>query len=233
MAGAGAAVSLLSLSGDAAAATGDLDEIRCLSGDTSTATRCAQSAFAAAAGAGSGLEGIQSVDISPDGADVYATSQRSDAIIHLNRNTSTGAITFGECITGDTDASSACTTLAVSVPLGFNSGVNGVVDAAVSPDGEDVYTASQGDDAVAHFSRNTTTGALTFVSCYAASNSATTGFGGACTALPTAAGAVGPTQGSTLRAGLRSARERGPASTSRAPATTRWPGSPEIRPPAR
>ena len=202
MAGAGAAVSLLSLSGDAAAATGDLDEIRCLSGDTSTATRCVQSAFAAAAGAGSGLEGIQSVDISADGADVYATSQRSDAIIHLNRNTSTGAITFGECITGDTDASSACTTLAVSVPLGFNSGVNGVVDAAVSPDGEDVYTASQGDDAVAHFSRNTTTGALTFVNCYAASNSATTGFGGACTALPTAAGGGGANTGLDSTSGI-------------------------------
>ncbi|MFN8151104.1 MAG: Ig-like domain-containing protein [Solirubrobacterales bacterium] len=198
---AGAFVSVLSLSGDAAADTGDLDHIRCLSGDTSTAARCVQSAFSSAGGLNSGLQHIQSVDLSPDGEDVYATSQGSDAIVHLNRNTNTGTITFGECFTGDTNANTACTPLAVTTPVGFNSGMNSVVDATVSPDGEDVYTVSQSDDAVAHFSRNTTTGTLTFVSCYAASTSATTGSGGACSALPTTAGG-GSNTGFDLPSGI-------------------------------
>lgn len=202
-AGAGAVVSLLSLSGDAAASTGDIADVRCLSGDTSTATRCVQTAFATAGADNSGLEGIQSVDLSPDGADVYATSQRSDAIVHLNRNASTGAITFGECITGNSSVVGAgsCAALPMTGPNAFNTGIQGPVDAAVSPDGEDVYTVSAADDAIAHFSRNTTTGALSYVSCYAASSSATTAFGGACTALPTAAGS-GANTGLDLPTGI-------------------------------
>lgn len=190
---AGAFVSVLSLSGDALADTGELDDIRCLSGDTSTAGRCTQSLHAAGAGANSGLEGIQSVDLSPDGADVYATSQRSDAIVHLNRNVNTGAITFGECITGNVDVgpapsgTRACDALPLTNPSAFNTGLNQPADAVVSPDGSDVYSVSQADDAIAHFDRNTTTGALTYVGCLSTKGSATTAYGGACDSLPTAA----------------------------------------------
>ena len=192
-AGAGAVVSLLSLSGDAVAATGDLADIRCLSGDTATAGRCVQSLHAAGAAINSGLAHIQTVDISPDGADVYATSQGSDAIVHLNRNAATGVVTFGECITGNVDVgpapsgTGACDALPLTNPNAFNTGLNQPVDAVVSPDGSDVYAVSQADDAIAHFDRNTTTGALTFVGCQTTKGSVTTGSGGACDALPTTA----------------------------------------------
>jgi len=98
-----------------------------------------------------GVDGIQNardVAVSPDGNHVYVVGSLDDAIAVFSRNASTGALTFVEL---------------------ERDGVNGVdgLDAAlavdVSPDGRNVYVGGFDDDAVAVFSRDATTGELTFV----------------------------------------------------------------------
>jgi 6-phosphogluconolactonase (cycloisomerase 2 family) len=95
-----------------------------------------------------GLAGASSVTISPDGAHVYATGRDDNGGAVFSRNATTGALTFVEVQTdgvGGVDG------------LGLPNSV------AVAPDGGHVYVASSADNAVAVFSRNGTTGALTFV----------------------------------------------------------------------
>ena len=80
--------------------------------------------------------------------------RRQQAVVRLNRNTTTGAITqpagragcisetgIGQCADGHATRSGA--------------------RVAVSPDGKSVYVASSDDDAVVRLNRNTTTGAIT------------------------------------------------------------------------
>lgn len=171
----------------ASAATGDLSAPSCLSGDTVTAGRCAQAPEASSGGDSSGLDHLQAVAFSPAGDDVYATAQLDNAIVHFDRNPSTGAISFASCLTGAVASgpiggggSGAC---AVAGATGSHTGMSDVVGVVVSPDGSDVYTASQSDDAVAHFDRNPTTGALTYVDCYTTETNSSTGGGGPCVAL--------------------------------------------------
>ncbi len=95
-----------------------------------------------------GLNGTFSVTVSPDGAHVYAAGTFDDAIAAFSRNATTGALTFVEVKKDGVDGVD---------------GLNGAYSVAVSPDGAHVYAASTIDNAVAVFSRNATTGALTFV----------------------------------------------------------------------
>ncbi|MFL2784471.1 MAG: lactonase family protein, partial [Dehalococcoidia bacterium] len=95
-----------------------------------------------------GLNGANSVTVSPDGNHVYTTGFVDDAVAVFSRNSSTGALTYVEM---------------------QNDGVNGVdglgnaIHVTVSPDGRHVYAAGGFDNAVAVFSRNSSTGALTYV----------------------------------------------------------------------
>ncbi|MFM9960443.1 MAG: beta-propeller fold lactonase family protein, partial [Planctomycetaceae bacterium] len=100
------------------------------------------------AGGVDGLAGALDVTISPDGNHVYVASGIDDAVAVFSRNATTGAVTFVEV---KKDGVSGV------------DGLNGATDVAVSPDGAHVYVASADDSAVAVFSRNATTGALTFV----------------------------------------------------------------------
>ena len=192
----GLAVVALLAAGVAQGETGDLSAFECLSGDTATGPSgtdaCAQSPGAAAAGINSGLDTPQSIDVSGAGTSLYATSQSDDSIVHLTRNPSTGAISFTGCITGETEAgpvagggSGACSASAVTAVLGTNTGLDGLDDAVVSPDGISVYATSQNDDAVVRFNRNITTGELTFAGCLSGETESTTGGGGPCVATPT------------------------------------------------
>jgi len=94
-----------------------------------------------------GLEGAHRVDVSPDGAHVYVAAASGDAVVVFARNATTGELSFVEAVVD-----------------GQNSvvGLNAVLSAVVSPDGSHVYTAAFADDAVAVFTRNPTTGELTF-----------------------------------------------------------------------
>ena len=98
-----------------------------------------------------GLNGAESVIVSPDGNHVYVAGHFDNAVAVFSRNATTGALTF------------------VEVQKNGIGGVDGLGIAqsvAVSPDGGHVYVGATGiffDSSVAVFSRNSSTGALSFV----------------------------------------------------------------------
>ena len=99
-----------------------------------------------------GLDGAYAVAVSPDGKHVYVTAELDHAVVIFSRDQGTGALTY----------------VATA-----QDGVNGVTglgrtrDVIVSPDGAFVYVANGlntiGDGAIVVFSRNATSGALSFV----------------------------------------------------------------------
>jgi 6-phosphogluconolactonase (cycloisomerase 2 family) len=95
-----------------------------------------------------GITGATSIAISPDGAHVYVTGSPEDAVALFTRNGGTGVLTFVSTVRDG---------------LGGADGLAGAASVAVSPDGAHVYVAARGEDAIAVFSRNGGTGALTFV----------------------------------------------------------------------
>jgi 6-phosphogluconolactonase (cycloisomerase 2 family) len=100
------------------------------------------------AGGVNGLAGANSVAVSPDGGHVYVAGRFDDAVAVFQRNAANGTLTF------------------LDVEIDGAGGVDGLTDVtsvAVSPDGEHVYAASNGDQAVAIFDRGPATGLLTFV----------------------------------------------------------------------
>lgn len=95
-----------------------------------------------------GLDGAVSVVVSPDGAHVYVAAATDDALAVFSRSAMTGLLTFVEFYRDGVE------------------GVDGLENArsvAISSDGSDVYVASNGEDAIAVFNRDASTGALTFV----------------------------------------------------------------------
>lgn len=96
---------------------------------------------------GIGLEGPNSVAVSPDGRNVYATSVNSNAIDVFARNPSTGALTqvgSSGCIVETSLA--GCTT---GTQLG------GADAVSVSPDGRYVYSAAFASNTISVFKRVT------------------------------------------------------------------------------
>src|SRR5437867_3183102 len=99
-------------------------------------------------GSVTGLGGATGVAVSPDGRNIYAAGEVDDALAVFHRDSATGALTF------------------VEMQKEAVGGVDGLTDAygvAVSPDGASVYVASKRGDALAVFSRDAVSGALTFV----------------------------------------------------------------------
>ncbi|MBN1886894.1 MAG: beta-propeller fold lactonase family protein [Thermoflexales bacterium] len=95
-----------------------------------------------------GLEGANSVMVSPDGKQVYATSQYDSAVAVFSRNATTGRLTF------------------IAAYKDGENGLDGLAaarSAAVSPDGKNVYVASFSDNAVALFGRDAPTGTLSYM----------------------------------------------------------------------
>jgi DNA-binding beta-propeller fold protein YncE len=134
---------LLVVAATALAATGDLTQpagsAGCISQDGSGP--CAD---------GHALNLPVGVAVSPDGSSVYAVT--GNAIVRLNRNTTTGAITQPVGAAG-------CISEDGSGPCADGRGLGGPQAVAVSPDGKNVYVTSL-TDGVARFNRNTTTGAI-------------------------------------------------------------------------
>jgi len=95
-----------------------------------------------------GLVSATSVAVSPDGNHVYVASYYNHAVAVLSVDEETGKLTFVEMQQDDRDGVD---------------GLSGASSVAISPDGNHVYVAGKIDDAVVVFSRNSVTGALTFV----------------------------------------------------------------------
>ena len=100
-----------------------------------------------------GLDGAVGVTVSPDGKHVYVTGVLEHAVAVFSRNATTGALTFVEVLKdGGVDAASNTV-----------GGIVGAFPVKVSFDGKWVYVGGNTGDEIAVFSRNATTGALTFV----------------------------------------------------------------------
>jgi len=109
------------------------------------------------AGGVNGLNGAQKVIVSPDGANLYAAGSRDDAVAVFDRDPSTGQLTFVEAKVHGVD------------------GVVGLRDCesvALSPDGASLYAAGRFSDSVVNFTRDPTTGMLSY------EGKKTNGFGG-------------------------------------------------------
>jgi 6-phosphogluconolactonase (cycloisomerase 2 family) len=95
-----------------------------------------------------GLQGAISVAVSPDGAHVYIAGHADSAIAVFSRNSATGALDYIE---------------AQFEGVGGVTGIQQPHFIAISPDGAHVYIAGINDNAIGVFSRNPSTGRLTFV----------------------------------------------------------------------
>ncbi len=95
-----------------------------------------------------GLDGAIGVAISPDGQNLYVAAAVDDALTAFTRNPNTGALGFFEVKRDG---------------VGGVDGLNNARGVSISPGGQNVYVASQTDDALAAFTRNPSTGALSFV----------------------------------------------------------------------
>ncbi len=98
-----------------------------------------------------GIYGASSVVPSPDGSNIYVACSNDNTVVAFRRSPSTGELSL------------------VEVHKEGVAGVDGLAGAnsvAVSPDGIHVYVTGFDDNAVTLFSRNPTTGALTYQTVY-------------------------------------------------------------------
>ncbi len=101
-----------------------------------------------------GLDGPNSVAVSPDGRNVYATSRASNSISIFQRDQKSGALT-------QLPASAGCVA-GVPIPVcAVGRALSGPDVVVVSPKGENVYVGSFFGNAVAVFDRDPVSGALT------------------------------------------------------------------------
>ena len=91
------------------------------------------------------------VTLSPDGKTLYAVTSHGDgdSIARLRRDPNTGALTFEDCITGDThigpSGAGVCAEIPTATAGGAGSGLGGPGKVALSPNGRSIYvTASAG-----------------------------------------------------------------------------------------
>jgi len=95
-----------------------------------------------------GLAGASGVEVSPDGKHVYVAGYSESKIAEFSRNLTTGQLDFLGVVEDG---------------VGFVDGVGGVVTVAVSPDGDHLYATGFSEAAVASFTRNPSTGRLSFI----------------------------------------------------------------------
>ena len=127
------------------AANGDLTPAGCIGNTGTGPTSCTGA---------DGLEGANSVAVSPDNKSVYVASARSNAVV-VFRRAANGDLTPAGCIGNTGTGPTSCTGA---------DGLNGAYSVAVSPDNKSVYVASVNSNAVVVF-RRAANGDLTPAGC--------------------------------------------------------------------
>ncbi len=128
--------------------TGSLAEIGCV---TAGSTACASENSTTKAIA---MSNPAAIAFSPGGEDVYVITQGTNSIVEFSRNAETGLLTERGCLSRENAECASHENKGLHSPYGIT----------VSLDGKSVYVASFADEAVAEFSRNTSTGKLTQLS---------------------------------------------------------------------
>ena len=128
------------------AATGALTELSCVS-DTGSDGQCTD---------GVALAGARGLVLPADGKNVYVTSSSGSAVIVLNRDADTGALTPAGCLLADAPAGGPC----VSVRS-----LEGAASGALSGDGRTLYVAAPGESTLVQLNRDPATGGLAFAGC--------------------------------------------------------------------
>ncbi|WP_177428228.1 beta-propeller fold lactonase family protein [Candidatus Venteria ishoeyi] len=96
---------------------------------------------------GQGLNGVNTLAISPDGLQLYAVSMLDHALVVFNRDAASGSLSFAQVFSNGNGASGL-------------SGADGLV---VSPDNRHIYVAGGNDNSVVAFQRDLTANTLSFV----------------------------------------------------------------------
>ena len=116
--------------------------------------------------------------ISPDGRSLYLVSGsfHGSVIARFSREPLSGALTYVDCLTGDTEPAPtgvlSCTLIPGATHGGYGSGMNEPTGVLVSADGRHVYVTTDLDQSLVTFDRDST-GALHFGGCLS-TNSKTT-----------------------------------------------------------
>lgn len=117
--------------------------------------------------------------VSPDGRSLYLVSGSShgSVVARFTREPLSGALTYVDCLTGDTDPGPigvlACTPIPSAKRAGYGSGLNEPTGIAISPNGHRVYVTAGLDQSLTTFDRDPATGALAFADCLSSNDRAT------------------------------------------------------------
>jgi hypothetical protein len=117
--------------------------------------------------------------ISPDGRSLYLVSGwfHGSVIARFARDPLSGALTYVDCLTGDTDPGPtgilSCTPIPGAKRDGYGSGLNEPTGVVVAPNGRHVYVTAGLDQTLSTFSRDRSTGALSFAGCVSSNERAT------------------------------------------------------------
>jgi DNA-binding beta-propeller fold protein YncE len=95
---------------------------------------------------GIAVDGSEDLVVSPDGKNVYATSFLKDAVVEMERNATTGALT-------QLASPNACVTTASLAGCSTVKAIGGTRGLAISPDGDDLYVSSTSEASVAALQR--------------------------------------------------------------------------------
>jgi 6-phosphogluconolactonase (cycloisomerase 2 family) len=116
--------------------------------------------------------------VSPDGRWLYLVSGsfHGSVIARFSREPLTGALTYVDCLSGDTDPGPtgvlACTLIPHATRGGYGSGLSEPSGIAISPNGRRVYVTADLDESLTTFARDPASGALSFAGCLSSNDRA-------------------------------------------------------------
>jgi DNA-binding beta-propeller fold protein YncE len=151
----------------------------CFTGDTFIERSCATVPGAYANSDQAPIAYPTAAAISPDGRSLYLVSGsfHGSVIARFSREPLTGALTYDDCLTGETDPGPtgvlSCATIPGATHGGYGSGLNEPTGVVVSPNGGHVYVTSGLDQSLVTFARDPATGALRFDGCLSTNDMST------------------------------------------------------------